>query len=180
MKLMNPFCFVSQQKPAVSGNGQVLIRVKSAAINPVDYKLPTMMVGGQVVGLDVAGVVAESTSPLFKVGDEVFGNVEGALADFALCEESKITHKPQQLSWIQAASIGTAYAIYESLNQKSVAIMIIDFDALICHHLCCQLPDFVPKPHEGQRESWRESARYRCLGRLRRGRCAAGTRHGSR
>jgi NADPH:quinone reductase-like Zn-dependent oxidoreductase len=53
--------------------------------------------------------VAESTSPIFKVGDEVFGNVQGSLADFALCEENKITHKPQQLSWTQAASIGTAY-----------------------------------------------------------------------
>ena len=42
-------------------NGQVMIRVKAAAINPVDYKLPKWLIG-PVAGIDVAGVV-ESVAP---------------------------------------------------------------------------------------------------------------------
>jgi len=33
----------------------VLIKVKSAAINPVDYKLPKL-IGGKIVGIDVSAL----------------------------------------------------------------------------------------------------------------------------
>jgi NADPH:quinone reductase-like Zn-dependent oxidoreductase len=32
--------------------------VRAAAINPADFKIPTM-IGGNIVGLDVAGVVSK-------------------------------------------------------------------------------------------------------------------------
>jgi NADPH:quinone reductase-like Zn-dependent oxidoreductase len=53
---------------------EVLLRVKSAAINPVDYKLPRL-IGGKVVGIDVSGIVekvGEDVTTL-QEGDHVFG-----------------------------------------------------------------------------------------------------------
>jgi len=37
--------------------GELLVEVRAAAINPVDYKVPKIMLG-PVMGLDFAGVVA--------------------------------------------------------------------------------------------------------------------------
>ena len=44
------------QPTSVDTPTDILIKVKSAAINPVDYKLPRI-IGGKVVGIDVSGVV---------------------------------------------------------------------------------------------------------------------------
>ena len=51
----------------------ILINVKAAAINPVDYKLPRS-VAGKVVGFDVSGVIEKVGADVkdFKVGDDVF------------------------------------------------------------------------------------------------------------
>src|SRR6188472_2783902 len=66
--------------------GQVLVRVKAAALNPVD----TYIRGGSipmniplpfVVGCDLAGVVEKvgSSAKRFKVGDRVWGSCQGLL-----------------------------------------------------------------------------------------------------
>eukprot|EP00986_Skeletonema_menzelii_P013461 scaffold7867_cov144-Skeletonema_menzelii.AAC.1 len=96
---------------------ELLIKVKSAAINPVDYKLPRF-IGGKGVGFDVSGIV-ERVCPTddksdFHVGDSVFGRVgiglsSGALADYAIVSIDKIAKKPEWLSFDEAASIGVAY-----------------------------------------------------------------------
>lgn len=65
-------------------------------------------------GLDVAGrvVAVGSATTRFRVGDEVMGIGTGAFADFALAEETKLVHKPEGLSFAEAAvvpiSAGTA------------------------------------------------------------------------
>src|SRR5580692_6818540 len=61
--------------------GEVLIQTKAISINPVDVK--TRAGKGFagifkdekpiILGWDISGVVKESKSPLFEVGDEVFG-----------------------------------------------------------------------------------------------------------
>ncbi|KAL3807338.1 hypothetical protein ACHAXA_001310 [Cyclostephanos tholiformis] len=94
----------------------VLIKVKSAAINPVDYKLPRL-VGGTVVGIDLSGTVERVGADVtdFKVGDNVFGRSPiiggrgGSLADFALVPMDEIAIKPEWLSFNQAAALGVAY-----------------------------------------------------------------------
>ena len=96
-------------------HNELLIKVKSAAINPVDYKLPRFILG-KGVGFDVSGIVervcpADDKSDL-RVGDGVFGRVElssGALADYAIVSIDKIAKKPDWLSFDEAASIGVAY-----------------------------------------------------------------------
>ena len=91
---------------------EILIKVKSAAINPVDYKLPCF-IGGKGVGFDVSGVV-ERVCPTtdFSVGDNVFGRVgisSGSLADYAIVSTDRIAKKPEWLSFDEAAAIGVAY-----------------------------------------------------------------------
>ncbi len=94
---------------------ELLIKVKTTAINPLDYKLPRF-IGGKVVGFDVAGVV-ERVCPKdeddFRVGDNVFGRVgmkeSGSLADYAIVTRDRVSHKPDWLSFEQAAAIGTVH-----------------------------------------------------------------------
>lgn len=91
---------------------EVIIRVRGAGINPVDYKVPKMLYGS-IVGLDVAGVIEKvaegNVTHDFKVGDAVYGRAAGSLAEFATCKAGKIARKPEELSFAQAAAMNVAY-----------------------------------------------------------------------
>lgn len=95
---------------------EVLLEVRSAAINPVDYKLPRVAFG-PVYGLDVSGIVkavgGSSSSPStegFKVGDEVFGRAaSGSLAKYSVASAAELAPKPDFLSHNDAAALATAY-----------------------------------------------------------------------
>lgn len=107
----------------VPAEGQVLIKVRAASVNPAEWHEATgqpklfrfaMGIGkpGDIrAGYDVAGVV-EAVGPgvtLFKPGDEVFGGVPGALADYAIArEQGNIVMKPAALSFEEAAAIPIA------------------------------------------------------------------------
>lgn len=60
-----------------------------------------------VPGRDVAGRVTAVGSEVtrFAVGDEVFGIASGAYAEYAAAKESKLVHKPANLSFEQAAVV---------------------------------------------------------------------------
>ena len=110
------------EKP-VPGDGQVLIRVKASSVNPADWygitgqpRLTRLMNGigaptYDKAGTDVAGVV-EAVGPnvaRFKVGDEVFGGVGGAYAEYALGRDQRgIAIKPQNISFEEAAGMPIA------------------------------------------------------------------------
>ncbi|KAL3790407.1 hypothetical protein HJC23_013579 [Cyclotella cryptica] len=96
---------------------EVLLRVKSAAINPVDYKLPRM-IGGTVVGLDVSGIVEKVGKDVtsFEEGDHVFGRAidgkgtpSGSLAEWAVANMEEVAKKPNFLQFDEAAALPTAY-----------------------------------------------------------------------
>lgn len=95
-----------------AGSEDVLIRVRGAAINPVDYKAPKMLLG-TVVGLDFAGIVeavAEGTPTHgLNVGDEVYGTAAGSLADLTVADGTRIARKPKSLSFTQTAALPTAH-----------------------------------------------------------------------
>jgi NADPH:quinone reductase-like Zn-dependent oxidoreductase len=67
-----------------------------------------------IPGLDVAGrvVAIGAATTRFRIGDEVMGIGTGAYADYAVAKEAKLVHKPEQLSFADAAvvpiSAGTA------------------------------------------------------------------------
>lgn len=102
------------------GPGCVLIMVKAAGVNPVDWKI---MSGGLdrlmdvtfpvVPGWDVAGVV-EAVGfdvPEFQIGDEVYSYGRrdtiqgGANAELVALPVNIVARKPKTLSWAQAAGL---------------------------------------------------------------------------
>ena len=94
-------------------SGQVLLKARAAAINPVDMKLQefagvSWYLQGKCVGLDTAGVVVQAPagSP-FKTGDAVFGFAKGALAEEVLCPVAELFRKPNNVSFAEAASFPT-------------------------------------------------------------------------
>ena len=114
--------FSSVQPCATPAAGQVLLHVMAAGVNPADYKIPKI-IGGKVVGLDVAGTV-EACGPgvtNFAKGNEVFGFAligNGGIADYALADATKITRKPTDLSWTAAGSLATAFLTsYQCLRE---------------------------------------------------------------
>ncbi|MEO6685089.1 MAG: NADP-dependent oxidoreductase [Dyadobacter sp.] len=98
---------------------EVLVKVKSISVNPVDAK--TREGGGVykygnvskktdlVLGWDISGVITESKSSLFKVGDEVFGminfpGVGNAYAEYVAAQAEHLALKPTGISHDEAAS----------------------------------------------------------------------------
>jgi NADPH:quinone reductase-like Zn-dependent oxidoreductase len=102
-------------------NGEVLIRVCAASVNPIDrlYRGRPYLVRIKIglskpkdprLGRDVAGQVEAVGSNVtqFKPGDEVFGTCSGAFAEYACASESAFVMKPDNVTWEQAASVPIA------------------------------------------------------------------------
>ena len=88
---------------------EVLVKVLAASINPVDYKAGKMILG-DVVGLNVCGVVeAVGDQSPFKVGDKVYGNTKGSLAEKTLTKSSLLAKVPPSFSDSENAAIPTVY-----------------------------------------------------------------------
>jgi NADPH:quinone reductase-like Zn-dependent oxidoreductase len=109
--------FADIPRPTIKSD-EMLVQVHAAALNPIDtmipkgtfkpilrFQLPVTM------GSDLAGVVVETGSRVtrFKPGDSVFASTfelgTGALAEFAVVPESAAAIKPENLDFVQAASI---------------------------------------------------------------------------
>jgi NADPH:quinone reductase-like Zn-dependent oxidoreductase len=103
----------------VPGFSQVLVAVHAAGLNPTDWKhrarrhfLPDPPF---VLGFDVSGVV-ESVGygvTLFQPGDEVFGMLPyphggGTHAEFVAGPARAFTHKPRELTHVEAAALPLA------------------------------------------------------------------------
>ncbi|MEV4439352.1 NADP-dependent oxidoreductase [Streptomyces sp. NPDC049577] len=114
------------------GPDSVLVRVKAAAVNPVDWKtrsgyLDPMLdaVFPVVPGWDVAGVVVAlgADTPEFQVGDEVIGYVRedflsrGTFAEYVAAPVRTLARKPAALSFEQAAGLPLAgLTAYQALK----------------------------------------------------------------
>ena len=108
------------EKP-LPADDEVLIKVRAASINPLDYHFLKHTFMRRVMarvskvkslrpGRDVAGeveAVGRSVTQ-FKAGDAVFGGCNGALAEYACARESKIAMKPSKVSFEEAASTPVA------------------------------------------------------------------------
>jgi NADPH:quinone reductase-like Zn-dependent oxidoreductase len=94
------------------GEGEVLVRVRAASVNPIDWKIrrglrPTSLPA--VLGNDVSGVVEVSRADGFAAGDEVFGIApSGGYAQFATAPAAVIAKKPARVSHEQAAALPVA------------------------------------------------------------------------
>ena len=94
------------------GEGGVLIRVRAASVNPVDWKYRRGFVEKAVpvvLGSDVSGTVELSRAEGFAEGDEVFGlAASGGYAEFASAPAAVIAKKPASISHVQAAALPVA------------------------------------------------------------------------
>ena len=105
------------------GPGQVLVEVRAAAVNPVDWKV---MAGGLdammetffpvIPGWDVAGVVRAlgPDAPEFSPGDEVMAYARkdavhsGTFAEYVAVSATAVARKPAALNWQQAGGLPLA------------------------------------------------------------------------
>ena len=111
-----------------AGPGQVLVRVRAAGLNALDWKLREGLVRDvfplqlpAVMGIELAGVVEALGSGVsrFQVGDRVMGPLAGigAYADFAAVDEAKLVRTPERLSDEAAAALPVAaLAAWQSLQ----------------------------------------------------------------
>jgi len=103
------------------GEGEVLIKVHAAGINPVDWKvreghLKEMLhhTFPLILGWDVSGVVETLGTSItrLKVGDEVYSRPDiardGAYAEFIVVKESEVALKPKSIDHIHAAALPLA------------------------------------------------------------------------
>lgn len=103
--------FEQSERPEPA-EGEVLIAVKAASVNPIDWKIRRGMRETKmpkILGNDASGVIEISRAEGFAVGDEVFGIVpSGGYAQFATAPAGTIAKKPGGLSHEQAACLGVA------------------------------------------------------------------------
>jgi NADPH:quinone reductase-like Zn-dependent oxidoreductase len=122
------------------GPGQVLVRVKAAAINPGEAKIregqmasrfPATFPSGE--GSDLAGVVAETGPGVtkFKPGDEVLGWTDNraSQAEYVVTEATKLTAKPPGVPWPVAGSLyvagATAYAAVRAVSTSQGDVVVV-------------------------------------------------------
>ncbi len=118
-----PDCLEVRQVPRPEpGPGELVVRVRAAAVNPLDWYvtagLPLIARASMgmrrpkqpLAGVDLAGVVQAVGSAVtqFQIGDEVFGGGTGVLADYALAKEGDLAPKPHSLSFGEAAAVPLA------------------------------------------------------------------------
>jgi NADPH:quinone reductase-like Zn-dependent oxidoreductase len=98
--------------PPEPADGQVLIRVRAASVNPIDWKYRRGVAQRQlpaVLGQDVSGTVEISHASGYAAGDDVFGvAASGGYAEFATASDAAIAKKPGSMSHEQAAAIPVA------------------------------------------------------------------------
>lgn len=125
-------------KPAPN---QVLIQVKAAGINPLDWRIRNgdlkLFLDSRfpmVLGNDIAGIVVDTGSDVtnYKIGDAVFCMMDadpepprrgfakpGGYAEFAVTREDTLAPMPQNIDFLEAASIPlSALTAYQSLHHK--------------------------------------------------------------
>lgn len=97
---------------------EMRVEVHAVGLNPIDNMIPTGMFMQVLkfqfpatMGSDLAGVVVEVGSQVtrFKKGDAVFASLfdlgTGSLAEFAVVPERVAARKPENLDFVQAASV---------------------------------------------------------------------------
>ena len=91
------------------GDGEVLIKIHAASVNPIDWKYRRGLAPKQlpaVLGHDVSGTIELSRAEGFAEGEGVFGSIaSGGYAEFATAPAAVIAKKPSGVSHEQAAAI---------------------------------------------------------------------------
>lgn len=139
------------------GPDQVLVKVRAASLNPVDWKIRAGYLQGAlphhfplIPGWDAAGVVVAAGPAVqgYAPGDEVFGYLRkdhvqnGTYAELVAAPERGLAHKPASVSFEQAASLPLAGL---TALQSLKAVKVGPGDTVLVHaasggvgHLACR------------------------------------------
>ncbi len=126
--------------PVPTGD-ELLIRIKAAAFNPIDYQMrlgyrESALMHSPVLGRELSGVV-EAVGPdvkHFKTGDAVFAAAgsngsNGSYAEYITLTEKKVALIPANLSFEQAAAVPsaglTAWQTFSRLNVTAESSVFI-------------------------------------------------------
>ena len=124
--------FSNVPRPAIKPD-EILVQVYAVGLNPIDYMIPNgsfkPVLKFQLpatIGSDLAGVVVEVGGKVtrFKVGDTVFASLfdleRGTLAEYAAVPETAAAHKPDNLDYVQAASVPmVALTVWQALKLRA-------------------------------------------------------------
>jgi NADPH:quinone reductase-like Zn-dependent oxidoreductase len=145
---------VETERPS-PGPTEVLVRVRAAGVNPVDWKTRSQEVflgePPYTLGWDVSGVVEEVGfgSSRFAVGDEVVGmpwfpHQAGAYAEYVTAPSRQFVRKPAGLSHVEAAGLPLAgltawQGLVDIANVQPGQRVLIDAAAGGVGHLAVQI-----------------------------------------
>ena len=98
----------------VPGQGEVLVRVAAASVNPIDYKrragltqdfYPMKFPG--LIGVDISGTAVKMGPGVedFSVGDQVFAMADNTYAELCAVKAAVLAEVPKGLDLIQAAAL---------------------------------------------------------------------------
>jgi NADPH:quinone reductase-like Zn-dependent oxidoreductase len=109
---------VTQAPRPEPGRGQVLVRVRAAGVDPLDWMIAEGKARSWLdhrlpltLGWELAGTVEKlgADATRFAAGDEVFGMIDlagdGADAEFVACDERALAKKPSSLDFPGAAAL---------------------------------------------------------------------------
>jgi len=113
-----PYILQEVSNPA-PGEGEVLVKIASSGINPLDLKIKSGQAAHAqaklpaILGIDLAGTVVDIGHGVtnFAIGDEVYGmtggiaGIPGSLAEFAAVDASLLAKKPKNLSMHNSAAV---------------------------------------------------------------------------
>ena len=126
----NPKIALRQIEPSALQDGQVLIKVHTASLNPVDMKLTegfsfALQKPPFTLGVDGAGIIEQMAADVanFKIGDAVFFYTTftetGSWSDYLVINVHYIAHKPQSMSLRAAGAVAlvglTAFTAMQKL-----------------------------------------------------------------
>lgn len=124
--------FADMPRPTIKPD-EILVEVRAAGLNPIDYMIPKGMFKPilkfklpAIMGSDLAGVVVDVGSRVtrFKRGDAVFASIfdlpGGSLAEFVAVPEYAAALKPDNLDFVQAASVPmVGLTSWQALNERA-------------------------------------------------------------
>lgn len=130
----------------VPADDEVLVQVRATSIHPEvwhvmrGWPLPLRLMGSglrkpkfQVPGTDLAGTVVEAGKDVtkFQPGDDVFGETVtgdnlwrngGSFAEYATVSTKRLAHKPESLTFVQAAAVPTTAVIAMQATNGSTKV----------------------------------------------------------
>jgi NADPH:quinone reductase-like Zn-dependent oxidoreductase len=98
----------------VAGQGEVLVRVAAASVNPIDYKRRAGLTKDFyplhfpcLIGVDMSGTVIEigPGAEGFSIGDQVFSMTDNTYAELCVVKAADLAKVPKGLDLIQAAAL---------------------------------------------------------------------------